>query len=148
MITTADGRVMTVMDERRMYMVLANRGGHAMSTATFESLGKNEVIGGLPCSYYRVHDPGNLHDGTEACVTQALGYVGLGRGSTIGDLDAKQIHEHFPKGFFILKSSNAKGMLMTHVASVERTALSDDLFAPPAGYTEMKMPGTGAPRRP
>lgn len=146
-IVAADGRIIAVMDARHVYMVMGKRPTRAVSSAKFESLGKSEVIAGLRCEYYRAHDPGGPHDGESACITSELGFPGLFQGGPIGDMDANSLRAQFPKGFFILKSSNQRGETTTEIAKIERTALNDDLFAPPAGYTEMKMPGVPSPPR-
>ena len=145
LIMTADGRAITVMESKHIYMVFGKRSGKVGSAPKFESLGKSDVIAGVPCDYYRAHEPGHPHDGEEACITGALGFVGFIQGGPAGDMDATIVREQFPKGFFILQSSNQKGVITTEVAKIERTALNDDLFAPPAGYTEMKLPGMALP---
>jgi hypothetical protein len=49
----------------------------------------------------------------------------------------------YKDGFFPLKvtASGPQGGIMLEVTSIEKKSLPASLFAPPADYTEMKMPG-------
>lgn len=144
LIIDANGRIVRLIDARRQYFVMSNRTRVPQRSPKFEPIGKQETIAGLSCSYYRTRDPGGLQDGDEVCVTSALGFVGLTPGGPIGDLNARAVQEQFPKGFFILKTVTTKGTV-SKVVSIERKSLPDNLFAPPAGYTEMTMPGMSSP---
>jgi hypothetical protein len=139
----AEGRLVRLVDARRQYFVMANRNRVPQRSPKFEATGKVETIAGLSCADYRVHDPGGLQDGDEACVTSALGFIGLTPGGPIGDLNARAVQQQFPKGFYVLKTVTRKGTV-SQVISIERKPLPDNLFAPPAGYTEMQIPDGGA----
>jgi len=143
LLIDGSGRIVRLIDARHQYFVMGNRTGAPQRSPKFESLGKQETVAGLPCSDYRTRDPGGLQDGDEVCVTSALGFVGL----AFGDVNAQAVRDQFPKGFFILKTVTKKGTV-SQVVSIERKALADDLFVPPAGYAEMTLPGlSGRPDR-
>jgi hypothetical protein len=135
------GREIAVSESRRQYVVFGTKAHESDAAATFEPMGKNEVIAGYPCTYYRVHDVKGPLDNDEVCITTALGFMAFMPGGTRGTLNPRGVQAQFPKGFFILKSVNSGGT--AEVSKIERQSLSDALFAPPAGYTEVKMPVRG-----
>ncbi len=146
LIRDGNGRLMTVMDGAKRYAVLGsvpNEGG-----LRFEATGKSESVAGYPCKYFKVtHPSGSGQEDTQACVTSALGFVGLGVGGGPG-LDERALRAQFGDGFLVLKVLDSKGATSTEATKVERRALSDAMFAPPPGYTEMKLPGGLMPKRP
>src|SRR5215467_7405297 len=140
LLLDGSGRIIRLIDARHQYFIMGSRTGVPQRSPKFEPLGKQETIAGLTCSFYHTRDPGGLQDGDDVCVTSALGFVGLTLGGPLGDLNAQAVRNQFPKGFYILKTVTKKGTV-SQVVSIERKPLADDLFVPPAGYTEMTMPG-------
>ena len=61
-----------------------------------------------------------------------------------GNPGLREYLKAFKDGFFPLRMTVTKGgkTVMTQEAvKIEPGSLPEDLFAPPAGYTELKMPG-------
>ncbi len=144
LIRDSNGRLMTVMDGAKRYVVF---GAAPVSGLKFEATGKSETVAGYACKYYKVIHTGKKQEDTEACVTSALGFVGLGIGDSQG-LDERALKSQFGDGFLVLKVLDSKGATSTEVIKVERRVLSDAMFAPPAGYSETKLTGGMTPQRP
>ncbi|MFN8573035.1 MAG: DUF4412 domain-containing protein [Gemmatimonadaceae bacterium] len=145
MIRDAKGRMLMVQASEKSYFVMPLRLTSDDLTPTFTPTGKDDTVLGYNCSYYRVHFATAAND-DEACVTTAFGFVGIGR---YASLDERVLRKTFGSGFMVLKSVDRNGKPLSVVKKVERTTVSDDDFAPPPGFSEVKMPGTGgfAPSR-
>jgi len=142
-IRDGSGRIMMLIAPKKMYYVMGNA-RELLEPMTYEPTGLKETVAGYPCEYYRVTDSkGGNFNNAEECVTTALGFVGVSQGGAMTDDQAKAIRKQFPNGFMILKVSH-NGKPPVQVLKVEKKSLSDDLFAPPADYTEAKM-GRSAP---
>ena len=114
----------------------------------FEATGKSESVAGYPCKYFKVtHPSGSGQEDTQAWRDQRARLRGTGRGGGPG-LDERALRAQFGDGFLVLKVLDSKGATSTEATKVERRALSDAMFAPPPGYTEMKLPGGLMPKRP
>jgi hypothetical protein len=135
-----DGRVFTVSDSQRQYARFPEVAGED-EPLQFTATGESETVAGYECRWHRITDPNGLQDGDQVCVTTALGFVGSGPGAA--RLDEAAIRQQFRDGFMILKSRDAQGTLEYEINRIERTAVPDDMFEPPAGYTELggAMPG-------
>lgn len=113
-----------------------------------------ETIAGHECRHYVINTTGGKVD---LCAASGMGIVlpggapsmgGMGRaqGPALPNLPNADVWARaFKDGFFVLKmdATNAQGAVSWVAKSVERKAVSDDLFGPPSGYKEMKMPGGG-----
>jgi hypothetical protein len=88
-----------------------------------------------------------VQDGDEVCITTTLGFVGIGPSGPFQAADDAALRQQFGSGFLILKSPDTGDGVAYEVTRIERTAVSDDRFTPPAGYTEFRQPGVGAPPR-
>ncbi len=118
--------------------------------------GKTETIAGHTCTHWIL---GEKQD-TDACLAQGLGYFGGGsdsgglfdqlRSFALGDKAKVQLQSNpeFLKfvegGVFPLKLSsieNGQTRTIMEVASIERKPLDDSLFAIPADYKKMEIPG-------
>jgi uncharacterized protein DUF4412 len=142
LIQGEDGRTISVMMAARRYLVMPRMTG-TDPLPHFTATGKHETIAGLECQYYRQAETSAFW-GTagDVCVTKALGFLAIGvGGGRIEAADAKALRAQFGTGFFILKKVDAGGGASIQVTKIERTSVSDAMFAPPAGFTEMKMPG-------
>ena len=138
-IRDGSGRIITVIDQKKAYYVMGNA-RELFDARKYEATGRKETVAGYPCEYYRVLDAtGRDEDKTDVCVTAALGFATVGEGGAMADDEAKSIRQQFPNGFMILKAIHDGKSVQ--VLKVERKSLSDELFAPPAGYTEIKMSG-------
>jgi hypothetical protein len=140
----SDGRVFSVSDSERQYAWFPDVGGED-EPLQFEPTGESETVAGYECRHYRLRDPNGLQDGDQVCVTTALGFAGMGPGAAGAQLDDAALRQQFRDGFMILKSRDAQGVLEYEVTRVDRTAVPDDMFEPPAGYTELGgiPPGSG-----
>ena len=111
----------------------------------------SETVAGFPCEYYNI--PLAARDKPrQVCVTTALGTVSFTPDARLGAGAAALANggisnDQFPNGFFALKGLDENGKVGYVVTSVERRSLSDAMFVPPAGWTEVNMSGAGRPRR-
>jgi hypothetical protein len=111
---------------------------------SFERTGKTETIAGYDCVQYLTK---SSYGATEIWAVEGLsGFVGGGggnRGASKSESGWMTIVRE--KGLFPLRTVvfNAKGKetMRLEATSVEKQRLSDDLFKPPADYTEFKIPG-------
>lgn len=150
----------TVMPSEEMYMTMdlsrvrERAQSQSDSLATFSATGRKETIAGHECEHYVTGTGQN----TDMCVATGLGFFlgGGGRGPggggssyglpRPGDPRAAEFRRRFKDGFFPLRLTVTEAGKVTTdmvVTSVERRALSDDLFKVPEGYTEMRMPAMG-----
>ena len=154
MIVDGTGRMLMLVPKQKKYMVVDVAGVSAdaqkeMAGFTYTKLGKSETIAGMSCDYWRTVDAKDKKVTSESCMTSALGWVGVdltGKGTMSKEMLAA-FRRSFPKGAFPLKVIDPEtGKMMFEVTKVEKKSVPDDTFQPPAGFTEMKMPG--APARP
>lgn len=141
-VRNSDGRVFSVSDEERQYAWFPVISGED-EPLQFEATGESEMVAGYECRYYRIRDPNGLQDGDQVCVTTALGFAGMGPGAAGARLDEAALRQQFREGFMILKSLDAQGAVEYEVTRIERTAVADDMFVPPAGYSELGGPRPG-----
>jgi hypothetical protein len=141
-IGSADGQVTTVMMAARRYMVLPKQSS-VDPNPKFTATGKHASIAGLDCQYYRQTEETRFWGPPgEVCITTALGFHAVGGGGGLMKAaDAAALKAQFGTGFFILKKIDPTGRTSFEVTKIERTAVSDAMFAPPPGFTEMKMSG-------
>jgi hypothetical protein len=140
-VSNRDGRVFSIIDSERQYAWFPTVAGED-EPMQFEATGESETVAGYECRYYQVRDPNEVQDGDHVCVTTALGFVGISP-TGAARIDDAAIRQQFRDGFMILKSRDAQGAVEYEVTRIERNAVPDDMFEPPAGYTELGGPGTG-----
>jgi len=154
----ATGDMIMLMSEMKQYMKFPRQPApdHAGKAPEFTSTGVKETIAGFNCEHYTVKT-----EDTEAdiCVATELGMfygAGGGGGNPMGGRRGggsdglssqamKELAKQFKGGFFPLKivSKSAGGTATIEVTKVEKKPVSDDMFAIPQGFTEMRMPGRG-----
>ena len=165
-IDGAVGTMTTVMPAQKMYMTMNLREmaagmQHQRDTVRMPkitSTGRHETIAGHDCEHFLMTNEAD-HGQVDVCVARGMGfYMSGGAGGARGQRAAEdfwsvspddpryaEMRRQFGTGFFPLKmeSKDEHGQVqMTMVATkIDRRALSDNLFKPPADYKEMKMPG-------
>lgn len=155
MTVLADGRgsVMMLMPAQKKYYVMMSTSEIAKTAATgqvtLRRLGRSGSFGGYRCEWYLLGREKN--PSFEACVTRELGSLGIDMAAQGGqggltDADLKAFRKEFGNNFFVLQQKGDGGEVLYEVTRVEKTSVADDRFLPPAGYTELKMPG--AARKP
>lgn len=147
MIVDGSGRMLMLVPKQKQYMVIDMGGVNAqadkaLTAMTYSRTGKSETIAGMPCDYWKTVQDKKVTG--ESCMTSSLGWVGVdltGKGTLSKEMLA-QFRRSFPKGAFPLKVIDAEtGKAMLVVTKVEKRSVPDDTFLPPAGFTEIKMPG-------
>ena len=128
---------------------------------TVTPTGQKETVAGYTCEHYTVQSEKTDMD---FCVAKGLGNYsmpggsgmggGMGGGGVLAALAAnpgyKQLIDMAKEGFFPLKFKMSEGgtvKLTSEATEITKGPVSADLFAIPADYTEIKMPGFG-PKRP
>ena len=161
---------MKAMQERMAGMMGNAMGGAAEASASdpadFDIVptGQKETIAGHECEHYIYKSDDSEVD---VCAAKGMGwYFGAGSASaTMGGLGAlmgrgrgnqsiggvpgltnaqmEKWRSLYKDGFFPLKvtSTGPQGGISLVVTNIEKKSLPASLFAPPADYTEMKMPG-------
>lgn len=144
-----EGGVKNVMEK-----MAENSGSGNYFNAT--SNGKTETVAGHTCTHWILGDKQD----TDACLAKGLGYFGGGsdsggvfdklRNIALGDKTkaALQANPEFLKfvegGVFPLKLAvieNGQSRTIMEVTSVERKPLDDSVFAIPADFKKMEIPG-------
>ena len=169
MIIDNDAKTMIIVEpEKKQYMLMTQEDAKQMqammgpmmhqqhatdpSKYKFEKTGKSEVVAGAPCEMWHgvyTGEKGEKEEG-DACVAEGVGFA-------LADLTfnnpmlqqtgaARDQMEQFRqlvggnKG--ILKATNTKdGKPSTQLEAtkIERKVVGDDVFAPPAGYKEIRI---------
>lgn len=157
-VDTAAGTMTTVLPAQKMCMVMNYRemaeGVSRDDTRPekfpkFVKTGKKETIAGYPCEHWLI---GEGADQMDMCLAKGLGFFGFGGqggraglGAAFPSLDRArleallaarpELRELVEGGAFPLKAE-AENFTMV-VTQIERKALSDDLFRPPADCKQM-----------
>lgn len=119
---------------------------------SFAKTGKTEIVAGVPCEVWRgaYTDENGEKDEGEACIATGVGFSldaltfnnpMIQRGGAAHD-ELEQYRQLVGGNKGILKATSLKeGKATTQMEAikVERKALGDDVFAPPAGYKEIRM---------
>ena len=146
----AEKRIIILMPEQKQYMVqnldLEKAAKNLkVDNTTFERTGQTEKIAGYECAQYLTK---NRYGSTEIWAAEGInGYIGTGGAGGRGGATAASGWEAVvrEKGLFPLRTItyNVKGKetMRLEAISVEAQRLSDDLFQPPADYTEFTIPG-------
>jgi len=162
----ATGTMTTIMPAQKMYMTMNFRemaGGlpqHARDSVhlpKITSTGRHETIAGHDCEHVLMTTEEN-HTQIDVCVARGMGFYmsggAGGRGASrdpwssilnANDPRYAELRRQFASGFFPLKmemkDEHGQVQMAMVATKIDRRNLSDDLFRPPAGFTEMKMPG-------
>lgn len=121
--------------------------------------GQKETIAGIECEHFALRTGESEVD---ICGARGMGFYMAGGMNALGgaasagqalsrsDAVNARLRAYFKDGLFPLKMTmhTASGALTMVATSVEKKKLGDDLFSVPAGFTEMKMPGSGGLRVP
>ncbi|HVX38571.1 MAG TPA: DUF4412 domain-containing protein [Gemmatimonadaceae bacterium] len=112
--------------------------GQAHTDADFSWTGTHQTIAGVPCddAVLQERDGMRLNMCIARGITFAAGGGMMGRGVPRNNWQSR-IQGGFPMR--VQREGEAKPLM--EVMSVERKALPDDLFTPPAGWTKMSMFG-------
>ena len=122
-----------------------------------EASGKTETIAGHSCQHYTLSTDQGME--MDFCVAKGMGSLGGGMGALAGggaassgamaDPRLREFMKEFKDGFFPLRTSMSKGgkvVMVQEAVKIEAKPLSNDLFSPPADYTELKIPGVPGKR--
>lgn len=152
-----------LMPEQGVYMAMdlktlteagaaaAAKGGVKQGETTLKATGRKELVAGVSCEHYAFEDATQKLD---LCLTTALGKMPAGAGGFSAPEPGKG--QEIPawakalgkKNAFAVKVADTSGKVIWEVTGIERKVLAPTLFAPPAGYRQFQMPGTGAPIKP
>jgi len=152
-VDPASGDAIMLMTGQKQYMRFpvseTGRQGDAR-VPEFTATGVKETIAGHSCEHYTVKVENNDVD---VCIATGIGtFVGAsganpmggrrgGGGEGISDAAMRELARQFKGGFFPLKivSRTERGDATIEVTKIEKKSLSDDLFAIPEGFTEIRM---------
>ena len=156
------GTVTMLMPEEKMYMVMdlkgqqEQRGDRSDKPPSITATGRTETIAGRSCEVFRYAEEAGKPETRELCVAKGMGFLTMGSGGgmmgrgrdPMGDIAGAAANPHYARlyrdGFFPLRISKIeKDTVVDQMVAtkVEPKSLDPSMFRPPAGYTEMKMPG-------
>lgn len=160
MIMDGDKRIILLPDQKKWIAMPANFGGKETAEESIKhrgtavKTGKIETIAGIPCEDW--HYKGTKDDGTpeegDACIAKGAGVM-INRlsGGMVGKMfsaGGQGLAEAMKNGGGIMKITD-KGRVVLVAVKAQATSVPDAMFLPPAGYTEMTMPGMGGrPHKP
>jgi hypothetical protein len=166
----SSGTYTMLMPQAKTYMTmsLGGAGDRMMGEAgdaklpRITSTGKTETIAGYACEHWLIGDDQK----TDICFAKGLGYFGAGgqldnvlgrlkdlpfREKMKAQLEANPEFARFVEGgAFPLKISQIEGgqaKTIMEVTNVERKSLDESLFAVPADYKKMEIPGMPAGKK-
>jgi hypothetical protein len=144
------------MDMKAMSEQVAAAGMDTTAAQDFEitATGETETIAGIRCEHY-VMDQGEVGK-VNICAAKGMGFYmaggstpgqgpGISAGGDWAERAAQRLRARFKEGFFPLKMTfdGPQGPITMTVTNLERKRIAEDMFVIPAGFTEMKMPGSG-----
>ena len=103
------------------------------STAKVTRTGRSDTVAGHRCEIIRVEDKGEI---VEVCGATNMGRFVMGGPGRRGQPAWGKGLE----GFFPLRVADEAGKVVLQVTKIERKAVADDQFRPPAGFRTMTMP--------
>jgi hypothetical protein len=120
---------------------------------TFGKTGKTETVAGVPCEVYRgaYTDEDGEKDEGEACIATGVGFAldALTFNNPMMQASSGAMRSRFEQyrqivgpNRGILKATSFKGgkaSTQMEAIKIERKSLGNDVFAPPAGYKEIRM---------
>ena len=129
-----------LMSGPKMYMQQempdAEAGGDRGTKVT--RTGKTSTVAGHRCEIVRVEDP---DAGTsEICGATDMGRFVMGQGSPT-ERSRTPVWARGLENFFPLRVTDGEGTTVLEVTAIEEKPVDAALFAPPAGYKPMSMPG-------
>jgi hypothetical protein len=118
----------------------------AVDLVTFTRVGRSESVAGSQCDYYMVQFKNSATMDRQFCVATELGFVGFTPEARVHEgLAAIGIgavaRRKFPGGFVVLKAIDKTGKVVFAATKVDRRSLGDDMFEPPAGWSEAPTAG-------
>jgi hypothetical protein len=140
-----------VSPSRRGYYEMSLRGATPAGSAEeaaqrkIEPLGRTQVIGGLQCTGYRVTEEGMIsHVWTTSDPVFRELVMGWLRMANEDDEAVQQTRTLLARygAAVMTQEFDEDGGYRIEVWSLERKSLSDGLFAVPAGFTKLRMPGS------
>ncbi|MDH3732193.1 MAG: DUF4412 domain-containing protein [Gemmatimonadota bacterium] len=152
------GEMLMIIHEEKMWMDMASMSRMIPGFSAEEASGKGDMptiteterveeIAGRECRHYILSFEGDGEE-IDVCAAGGLGCfipgapAGLNRGNASGfpglPQEAERWIEVFGDGFFILRMDAGDASFVVH--ELEPGQPEEDLFTPPADYTEMKMP--------
>jgi hypothetical protein len=159
-----DGSMTSVMPAQRMFMrmdmkqleqSMPGMGGEAAAPKLTRT-GRTETIAGYSCEHVLFES--DKGDRMDICGAKGLGFFGGAPGGPLARSGGARVPagyealtREFKDGFFPLRMEVIKGTTRQQVmlvTKIERQALEASLFAPPAGFQEMKMPAMPGAGRP
>src|SRR5579863_8784364 len=161
---------MMVMDQQQKYIVVPESMAGAMDGMgkgadaanapkfTFTKTGRTETVAGVSCQV--IHGTGTSNGKAvegDMCVAKGAGinpatWAHLGGRMGAGNSPWGAVSDELGPGNGILKltaSSAGQPGFSFEATKIDRSPVSDDAFSPPAGYTQVQMPGGmggGTPR--
>jgi hypothetical protein len=116
----------------------------------FNRTGRTETVAGVPCEIYHATgtEDGEPMEG-DACLAKGVGFAMFEVASALKDDEQSQdpvmgmFEEFVRQDLHVIKMTELKGGKPTvtlEAIKIERKPLDPSLFAPPAGFTEMKTP--------
>lgn len=159
MIMDGTNRLVLIPDQKQYVNMPASFGGReaaaeaAKHRGVAEKTGKLENIAGIPCEvwhYKGTDDDGKAEEG-DVCLAKGAGLMinrlSGGMAGHIFDAGGQAFNDAISKGAGIMKVTN-NGKVVLVAVRAQASSVPDAMFAPPAGYTKMEMPGMGGPRKP
>jgi len=142
------GKTLVILDAQKMYMeldkpALAPPPGHTPPAAPqIVKTGKHETIAGTDCEDWTVTEANGKH--VALCVAQGISFfdfTSMGPGGTPPSpwIDELKTQQYFPLRAVDTDASGKETSRM-EVTKIEKKAVDDALFAPPAGYRTLAMP--------
>jgi hypothetical protein len=153
MIGDDKGQISLLMPSRRVYMrqPVASDLDSALKLVTFTKVGRSELVAGSQCDYYKVQFQNSAAMDRQFCVATDIGFVGFTPEARVHEGLASLgigaiARRKFPSGFVVLKALDKTGKVIFAATKIDRRALGDDLFEPPAGWREAPTGRPGSPR--
>ncbi|MEP7086987.1 MAG: DUF4412 domain-containing protein [Gemmatimonadota bacterium] len=159
MIMDGNTRLILVTDQK-MYMTLpADFGSKAVGDQMSKhrgvatKTGKMENIAGIPCEdwHYKGMDENGKAEEGDACLAKGTGFMinrlSGGMAEHFFNAGGQAFGDALKNGAGVMKVTN-NGKLSLLAVKVQATSVPDAMFAPPAGYTKMGIPGMGGPHKP
>lgn len=151
-MTEADAKQMRAMMGPMMERMKGQHGEASKDQLRFTKTGRTEVVAGVRCEVYRGEYVGSDKDKEEgeACVAPGVGFAlgdilsgnpmltGGGRGSS----EFQRYRDLVGTDKGILKAGrieNGQPRSDLEAIRIEKTAVPDAMFEPPAGYTEIRL---------
>lgn len=148
MVGDDKGQILLMMASRRFYMrqPVATDLDAAVDLVTFTKLGRSESVAGAQCEYYAMQFKNSAAMDRQFCIATDLGFVGFTPEARVHEgLSSLGIgavaRRKFPGGFLVLKAIDKGGKVVFAANKIDRRSLGDDVFDPPAGWTEAPTRG-------